>query len=239
VLVPSPHWQYSYQQVSQEQLTLKSIKQQLSQHPDIGCVLLETVSWAITMAPYSKDFWQQVRNMCTEHNVLLVIDDVAFCWGKNGTMFGYQPYDIQPDICAIGKSLTGGYSPLGAAVCSHAVKQTLNINAWEHGHTWQPNMSGVAAALSATKQIKALLTRVPEIEHQLQEIARQLDLNYRGAGTYITYDFDREISMAELSEVAQFAASLPGGNSVKVFAPLTATDEYFIELRQGLQRLSK
>lgn len=238
VLVDSPNWQYAYQQLGQEQLTLNKIRAQLKQHPDIGCVLLETVSWAVTMAPYSIKFWQDLRAICTENNVLMVLDDVAFCWGTNGTMFGYEPYGIQPDICAIGKSFTGGYSPLGAAVCTEAVRSTLNLQSWMHGHTWQPNMAGVAAALSATTQIRALLHRVPEIERRLQAIAEELDLNCRGANVYITYDFDQEVSLSDLSDVG-FAASLPGFNSVKVFAPLIADDQYFDTLKAGLQRLSK
>lgn len=237
VLVDSPYWQYAYQQLGQEQLTLNKIRAQLKQHPDIGCVLLETVSWAVTMAPYSTGFWHSVRDICTQNNVLMIVDDVAFCWGTNGTMFGYESYGIQPDICAIGKSLTGGYSPLGAAVCTESVRQTLNIQSWMHGHTWQPNMAGVAAALSATQQIRSLLPRVPEIEQRLQAIADELDLNSRGANTYRTYDFDREILLSDLNNVG-FAASLPGGNSAKVFAPLTADDRYFDLLKSGLQRLS-
>jgi adenosylmethionine-8-amino-7-oxononanoate aminotransferase len=237
VLVDSPNWQYAYQQLGQEQLTLNKIRAQLKQHPDIGCVLLETVSWAVTMAPYSAKFWQDLRAICTENNVLMIVDDVAFCWGKNGTMFGYESYGIQPDICAIGKSLTGGYSPLGAAVCTEAVRSTLNIQSWAHGHTWQPNMAGVAAALNATQQIQSLLHRVPEIQRRLKSIADELDLNSRGANTYITYDFDRDISLSDINDVG-FAASLPGYNSVKVFAPLTADDEYFDRLKDGLQRLS-
>jgi adenosylmethionine-8-amino-7-oxononanoate aminotransferase len=238
VLVDSPNWQYAYQQHGQEQLALNKIQEQLKKHSDIGCVILETVSWAVTMAPYSIKFWQQLRLICNEHNVLMIVDDVAFCWGTNGTMFGYVPYGIQPDICAIGKSLTGGYSPLGAAVCTEAVRQTLNIQSWNHGHTWQPNMSGVAAALSATQQIQSLLPRVPEIEQRLQRIADELDLNSRGANTYCTYDFDREVSLSDINNVG-FAASLPGGNSVKVFAPLTADDQYFDRLKDGLQRLTR
>jgi len=237
VLVDSPNWQYAYQQHGQEQLVLNKIRAQLKQHPDIGCVLLETVSWAVTMAPYSTKFWQDLRTICTENNVLMIVDDVAFCWGTNGTMFGYESYGIQPDICAIGKSLTGGYSPLGAAVCTEAVRQTLNIQSWNHGHTWQPNMSGVAAALSATRQIQSLLHHVPEIERRLKTIADELGLNSRGANTYRTYDFAREITLSDLNNVG-FAASLPGHRSAKVFAPLTADDQYFDRLKDGLQRLS-
>jgi len=95
----------------------------------------------------------------------------------------------------------------------------------------------VAAALSATQQIRLLLPHVPEIESRLQAIADELDLNSRGANTYRTYDFDREISLSDLNNVG-FAASLPGFNSVKVFAPLTADDQYFDQLKTGLQRLS-
>jgi hypothetical protein len=98
-------------------------------------------------------------------------------------------------------------------------------------------MAGVAAALSATQQIRSLLPRVPEIERRLQAIADELDLNSRGANTYRTYDFDQEISLLDINNVG-FAASLPGNNSVKVFAPLTADDQYFDQLRAGLQRLS-
>ena len=122
-------------------------------------------------------------------------------------------------------------------MCTEAVRSTLNMQSWTHGHTWQPNMAGVAAALSATQQIKSLLHRVPDIESRLQAIAEELDLNSRGANTYIAYDFDREISLSDINDVG-FAASLPGYNSVKVFAPLTADDQYFDCLKDGLQRLT-
>ena len=237
VITPGPQWQYPYQQRGQEQFALTKIKQHLEKNPKIGCFIMETVSWATVMSPYSLTFWQQVRELCTKHDVLMIVDDVAFCWGTNGTMFGYESYQIQPDICAIGKSLTGGYSPLGAAVCNEQVAKHLNQQTWNHGHTWQPNMAGVAAALSATQQIKIMLSHVPDIESKLQAIAEKLDLNYRGANTYISYDFETEVSMAELSTVGKFAASLPGGHSVKVFAPLSADDTYFELLTAGLARI--
>jgi adenosylmethionine-8-amino-7-oxononanoate aminotransferase len=189
------------------------------------------------MAPFSEIFWQSVRKMCTDYDVLMIVDDVAFCWGTNGAMFGYESSNTQPDICAIGKSLTAGYSPLGAAVCNEKVKSQLKQEPWDHGHTWQPNMAGVAAALEATKQIKSLLYRSSEIEQKLQLIANKLHLNHRGANTYRVYDFDREITLGELCSVGQLTATLQAGKSVKVFAPLTADDEFFIELEAGLKRI--
>lgn len=237
VIIQGPQWQYAYQQKGREQYTLAQIKQHLAQNPKIGSLIMETVSWSTTMAPYSLSFWQEIRKLCDEYNVLMIVDDVAFCWGTNGTMFGYQPYLIKPDICAIGKSLTAGYSPLGAAVCNVKVKNQINAHSWSHGHTWQPNMSGVAAAQIATGQITGLLDRAKTIEVELRKIADELDLNCRGANTYMAYDFDTEVSLAELAAVGKFAASLPGGHSVKVFAPLIADEFYFNQLKTGLQSL--
>ena len=238
VLVPSPSWQYQYQQNGQEKLTLNRVQKTLKENPDIGCLIMETVSWAQHMAPHSTEYWQSLRDICTEHDVLMIVDDVAFCWGTNGTMFGYESYGIQPDICTIGKSLTNGYSPLGAACCNQKVLAQIDIQNWSHGHTWQPNMSGVAAALSATQQIQTLLPQATTIHQRLADIAAELDLNCRGANTFMSFDFDRVISFEELYKHAKFSAALWGDNSVKVFAPLTADDEYFDALRAGLQRLS-
>jgi adenosylmethionine-8-amino-7-oxononanoate aminotransferase len=237
VLIDIPQWRDKQRQLVEEKMTLAKIKQKFIQNTDIGCFIMETVSWFGNMSPYSEMFWQAVRKMCTDHDVLMIVDDVAFCWGTNGTIFGYEPYGIQPDICAIGKSLTAGYSPLGAAICNAHVSKELDPRAWGHGHTWQPNMAGVAAALEATKQIKTLLPQAVKIEHQLRDIAHRLNLNYRGANTYCMYDFDRTISMAELFSVGKLAASLEGGNAVKVFAPLTADNEFFAELEAGLKRI--
>jgi adenosylmethionine-8-amino-7-oxononanoate aminotransferase len=237
VIVHEPQWQYAYQQKGQEQLTLTKIKQHLATNQKIGCLIMETVSWSSTMAPYSQDFWQAVRKLCTEHEILMIVDDVAFCWGTNGTMFGYEPYDVQPDICAIGKSLTAGYSPLGAAVCNEKVNVQLNKQTWNHGHTWQPNMSGVAAAIAALPLIKQLLPDAKRIESELRKIAQELDLNCRGSNTYMSYDFGSVVMLSELSTVAQFAASLPDWTGVKVFAPLGADAEYFDRLKIGLKKL--
>jgi hypothetical protein len=98
-------------------------------------------------------------------------------------------------------------------------------------------MSGVAAAIIATGLITGLLSDTKRIEWELRRIAEELDLNCRGANTYMAYDFETEVPLSELSDVAKFAASLPGGHSVKVFAPLGADAEYFRRLKHGLKQL--
>jgi adenosylmethionine-8-amino-7-oxononanoate aminotransferase len=166
----------------------------------------------------------------------MIVDDVALCWGKMGTMFGYQAYGVQPDISALGKALTAGYSPLGAAVCNKRVSDVLSRRSWDHGHTWAPNMQGVAAALASTKKIENLLSRTPVIQAELKAIAESLGVNYRGDGLFACFDMPRLVTLAELSECGM-AATIPGINCVKIIAPLIADAEYFQELKTRLQRL--
>jgi adenosylmethionine-8-amino-7-oxononanoate aminotransferase len=235
-IIPAPDWKLIQDREEQESLALASVEQKLQNDSSIGCIIMETIPWMPSISPYSQNWWNTIRRLCDKHNVLMIVDDVAVCWGKNGTMFGWQKYGIQPDISSIGKSLTAGYSPLGAAVCNAKVSEVLNWKSWEHGHTWAPNMHGVLASLTATKKIESLLHRVPKINKELVAIAKELHLNYRTEGLFISYDFDKYISLGDLNRVG-LSASIPSQNSVKVIAPLIADETYFAALKQGLLSL--
>jgi len=59
------------------------------------------------------DYWPAVRQICDEYGVLLIIDEVMTGFGRTGRRFGYQHWDVEPDILVGGKGLAGGYAPLG------------------------------------------------------------------------------------------------------------------------------
>lgn len=236
LIVQAPSWKTYDNRQQEEQRALDQVKMYLRTNSDVGCIMMESIPWIGDITPYSENWWKSVRFLCDKYDVLMLVDDVAVCWGKNGTMFGWQPYDVQPDISALGKALTAGYSPLGAAVCNEKVKDVLSTRSWEHGHTWAPNMQGVAASLVATKKIEVLLSRVPYIKQQLEYIAQDLDLNYRGSGLFMCMDTPKNITLGQLSS-AGLAATIPGINCVKVAAPLIADDEYFYELKTRLKPL--
>lgn len=235
-IIPAPDWRYFPEREEQEVLALILVEQKLQNDHSIGCIIMETIPWLPTIRPYSQNWWNTIRALCNKYNVLMIVDDVAVCWGKNGTMFGWQKYGVQPDISSLGKSLTAGYSPLGAAVCNKKVAEVLKWKTWEHGHTWSPNMHGVSASLIASKRIESLLDRVPFIHSELVKIAEELQLQWKGEGLFICYDFQRYVSLAELSSVG-LAASLPSLTSVQVIAPLIADDEYFQYLKANLQKI--
>lgn len=237
ILINAPSWKNITDQQTQEQISLSNLRKVLEEHNEsIGCVIMETIPWMGDISPYSKTWWETVRKLCDEFNVLMIVDDVAVCWGKNGTFFGWQPYGVQPDITSLGKSLTAGYSPLGAAACNKKVHTVISSKSWEHGHTWAPNTQGVAASLAATKKISILIDRVPEIHTSLRSIAEEFDLNWRGENLFMCYDTPRNITLAELSAVGM-AATIPGDNCIKVIAPLIADETYFQTLRERMQKV--
>jgi adenosylmethionine-8-amino-7-oxononanoate aminotransferase len=233
VIVELPKWDSTKRQAIFETMCIEDVRNKLNANPDIGCILMETVTFALgDVTPFTTEFWKSIRDVCDAYGILFIVDDVAMCWGKNGTLFGWQPYGVQPDISTIGKALTAGYSPLGAAVCNKKVSDVLDIKGWNHSQTWSPNMQGVEAALSATSQIKNLLSKVPELEAQIKKVATSLNVSIRGSG--LLWQLGIEKSIAELSSLG-LSASIHYGSGVKVVVPLIADETYFAEL---LRRLS-
>ena len=236
VMVQAPNWRTKEQQEETELQALRTVRQILENNTEIGCLIMETMPWVSDISPYTKNWWQTIRNLCDEFGILFVLDDVALCWGKMGTMFGWQSYGVQPDISALGKSFTAGYTPLGAAVCNKRVSDVLSTKSWDHGHTWAPNMQGIVASLVATKKIENLLPRVDGIKQRLMGIGESLGLTYRGDCLFACYDTPTTYTLANLSSVG-LAATIPGLNCIKIISPLIADDEYFGELQTRLEAL--
>jgi putrescine aminotransferase len=242
-IVNAPKWINVEEREVAESLCLENLNKVLEKnHKHIGCIIFETCPWVSDILPWSENWFKRIRQLCFAYNINFLLDDVAICWGKFGTWFGYQSYGIQPDICAIGKALTGGYSPLGAAACNSKIFDVLSKESWEHGHTWQPNMHGVIAALEVTKHIEKfnLFRNVNVIENNFRNLAKKYNLNIRNKGLIAVLDFPKEITTQNLYDVGFTTALFLTGEKVKhikIAAPLIANDEYFSMIDKGLSLL--
>jgi putrescine aminotransferase len=85
---------------------------------DTAAVLLEPIQHEAGIHIPSDDYLRQVRQLCDEHNVLLIIDEIKTGMGKTGAMFCCNEIGIIPDILVLGKSLGGGVMPVGAMMAS-------------------------------------------------------------------------------------------------------------------------
>jgi adenosylmethionine-8-amino-7-oxononanoate aminotransferase len=104
----------------------------------IAAMIGEPVQGAGGVVPPPQRYWNAVREVLDRHNILLIADEVITGFGRTGTMFGVEQYDVQPDIVSIAKGITSGYQPLGAVGVSDKIyEQMLEPDAmFMHGFTY-------------------------------------------------------------------------------------------------------
>ena len=92
-----------------------------------ACVILETVQAESGITAPSKKWMQALRNKCNEQGALLILDEIQAGFGRTGTLWAFEQFDIVPDVLLLGKALGGGM-PLGAFIANKNLMQSLSFN---------------------------------------------------------------------------------------------------------------
>ncbi|MBW9205506.1 aspartate aminotransferase family protein [Mumia sp. zg.B17] len=119
--------------------------------PDtVAAVFLEPVQNAGGCFPPPPGYFQRVREICDEYDVLLVSDEVICAFGRLGEMFGAVRYGYQPDIITCAKGLTSGYAPLGAMIASDRLMEPFlkGHTSFLHGYTFGGHPVSTAVAMA-------------------------------------------------------------------------------------------
>jgi len=174
---------------------LAELEQVLQQrHAKVAAVVLEPlVQAAAGMVFHPLGYLRGVRELTRRYNVLLITDEIVTAFGRTGRLFACQHEGVVPDILCLGKSITGGYLPLAAAMTHPAIYAAFlgsaaSGRALMHGHTYGGNPLAAAAALATlelleelqasdtwrrrTDQLAALLHRIEQHPHVVE--TRQL-----------------------------------------------------------------
>ncbi len=109
-----------------------------------------------------EDYWGQVRAICDEYGVLLILDEVMTGFGRTGKKFGYQHWEITPDLLVAGKGLAGGYAPLGGVYASETIGAAIDqsdLNVMFHTFGAHP------AACAAAAEVLTIIEEENLIEH--------------------------------------------------------------------------
>jgi 4-aminobutyrate aminotransferase len=128
--------------------TLDSIKR-LFQHQippsQVAAFLVEPIQGEGGFIVPPTDFLKELRKICDQHGILLILDEVQCGFGRTGEMFAAQLFDVRPDVMAIAKAIASGF-PLSATVASRELMKQWKAGA--HGTTFGGNPISCAAALA-------------------------------------------------------------------------------------------
>ncbi|NKB77324.1 MAG: acetylornithine/succinylornithine family transaminase [Gammaproteobacteria bacterium] len=108
-----------------------------------AAILLEVVQGEGGVRPADREYLQQVRALCDEKGVLLILDEIQTGFARTGNMFGCQTMGIEPDIMTAAKAMAGGF-PMGAVLC----RESISSAAGKHGSTFGGNPLACAAAIA-------------------------------------------------------------------------------------------
>jgi adenosylmethionine-8-amino-7-oxononanoate aminotransferase len=119
--------------------------------PDtVAAVIMEPVQNAGGCFTPPEGYWQRVREICTEYDVLLISDEVICSWGRLGHWFGAERYDYVPDLITTAKGITSAYAPMGALIASDRVAEPFlkDNNSFVHGFTFAGHPISCAVSLA-------------------------------------------------------------------------------------------
>src|SRR6266508_4173798 len=100
------------------------------------------------------DYWPAVAEVCRRHGVLLVADEVMTGFGRTGRWFGCDHWGVRPDILVSAKGAASGYWPLGLAVASGRVHDTIAARGFSHGFTFSHHVVGAAAGRAVLRVLR-------------------------------------------------------------------------------------
>lgn len=113
--------------------------------------LAETVVGAtLGCVPAVPGYFREIRRICDEHGVLMILDEVMSGMGRCGTLFACEAEGVVPDIITVAKGLGGGYQPLGAMMVREELVEEVErgSGAFSHGHTYVGHATACAAGLA-------------------------------------------------------------------------------------------
>ena len=159
----------------------------------VAAVVLEPVQNAGGCLVPPAGYWARVREICDQHGVLLVADSTICGFGRLGTWFGTERFEVVPDVITFAKGLTSGYVPMGGLQISQRVRSALDEQPmFLHGATFGGHPVAAAAALASIAIIEreGLLDNVLALEahfgNRLRQVAAEQAIvsDVRGMGFF-------------------------------------------------------
>ncbi|MEO0735186.1 MAG: aspartate aminotransferase family protein [Cyanobacteria bacterium J06649_12] len=223
-LVPGFHY-VPYNEIDALEAAIASLN---ADGPRVAAILLEALQGEGGVNPGNVAYFQRVRELCDQHNILLILDEVQVGVGRTGKLWGYENLGIEPDVITAAKGLGGGV-PIGAMLC----KSSCDVfQPGDHASTYggNPFVCGVALAVCQTLNSENLMANASARGQQLRQGLLKLVDTYphileqvRGWGLIngLVLKADAPLKSLDIvkSATAQGLLLVPAGPNVVRFVP--------------------
>lgn len=197
-----------------------------------AAIIIETVQGEAGVRTACKSYWKALRRRCDETGTLLILDEIQAGFGRTGTFWAFEQYDIQPDILVTAKGMGGGM-PIGAFISSKQIMTSLSENPiLGHITTFGGHPVSAVASLAALEIIRdeKLYEQIPAKVDLFKSLLVHPEIQaIREAGFMMAIEFkdfdrlkqiiDKAIEMGVITDWFLFC-----DNSMRIAPPLTISD---------------
>ncbi|KMZ66939.1 Aminotransferase [Zostera marina] len=182
-----PHyWRFCNDDETEEEFSTRLAKNLedliIKEGPEtIAAFIAEPVMGAGGVIPPPKTYFEKVQAILKKYDILFIADEVICGFGRIGTMFGCDKYNIKPDLVSLAKALSSGYMPIGAMLVSSEISEVVNsqsnkLGGFSHGFTYSGHPISCAVALEVIKIYKDtnIVEHVQKISPRFQEAIKSL-----------------------------------------------------------------
>ncbi len=217
-----------------------------AEHGDnIAAVISEPVQGAGGVWPPEDGYLQGLRRLCTQHDALLIFDEVICGFGRTGSWFASQTFGVKPDLITFAKGVTSGYLPLSGVIISEEIGAELSEPGFllRTGYTYSGHPASCAAAIANINLIESegLVERANHVGKKTVEgfdalMADGIIKSYRGVGAIWAVDIGHDSTEAK-QKMRELGVVIRGvGTSIVWCPPLIVTDGQVAMFIEALEK---
>jgi len=218
------------------------VKKAISEN-EITAIIIEGIQGVGGLDEGTTSFFQDLEKVCTENNVILILDEIQSGYGRSGKFFAHQYHNIKPDIITIAKGMGNGF-PIGGLLISDKFKASYGLL----GTTFGGNHLACASALSVLEIIENedLIENVNQQSayflEAISEIPEIKKVKGKGLMLGLEFDFDvTELRKKLIYEQFIFTGNASQKNLLRILPPLSITssqiDQFTVGLKNALQSI--
>ncbi len=207
---------------------VEAIKYSITEHT--VAVMVEPIQGESGIIVPAENYLTEIKTLCDEYNLLLILDEVQSGMGRTGKMFAYQWEKIEPDIVTLAKGIANGL-PLGATLCSERLSD--KIKPGMHGSTFGGNPISISAANSVldlldSDQLINNYNLGNLIYNKLVNYNYPIIKSVRGKGLFIGIEFHENIKAEDVMKLLleeKVVTCTAGNNTLRLLPPYIITEK--------------